>query len=168
MTLEERIARAFKMDDATWKRHSNPLSVWTRFSVGPLLVLAFWSRAWLGRKAAFPIALALLWNWLNPRLFDPPASTDNWASRGVLGERVWMNRRQVPVPAHHAVLPNVLSAVSALGGILVIWGVAALKVWPTLSGGALVYLGKLWFIDRMVWLYQDMKDSNPEYRSWLY
>ncbi|NJM71476.1 MAG: hypothetical protein HC862_15300 [Scytonema sp. RU_4_4] len=27
----------------------------------------------------------------------------------------------------------------------------------------LVLLSKLWFIDRMVWLYEDMKDANPEY-----
>ncbi|MGH1393463.1 MAG: DUF6653 family protein [Trichormus sp.] len=29
-------------------------------------------------------------------------------------------------------------------------------------------LGKLWYLDRMVWLYTEMKDINPEYRSWLY
>ena len=32
----------------------------------------------------------------------------------------------------------------------------------------LIYLGKMWFLDRMVWLYEDMKDTTPEYRSWLY
>ena len=32
----------------------------------------------------------------------------------------------------------------------------------------IVYMGKLWFIDRMVWLYEDMKDDNSLYRSWLY
>jgi hypothetical protein len=33
---------------------------------------------------------------------------------------------------------------------------------------AVIMLGKLWFVDRMVWLYEDMKDATPEYRSWLY
>jgi hypothetical protein len=156
------------MDEATWERHANPWSVWTRFTAMPLLVLAVWSRAWLGRRAVVPMTVALLWTWLNPRVFSKPVSTDNWASRGVLGERVWMNRKNVPVPEHHRLLPNILSVVSALGGVLAIWGVAALRVWPTLLGMALVYLGKLWFIDRMAWLYEEMKDANPEYRGWLY
>ncbi|QTH73717.1 hypothetical protein [Pseudoalteromonas xiamenensis] len=24
-----------------------------------------------------------------------------------------------------------------------------------------------WFVDRMVWIYQDVKDLNPTYQSWL-
>jgi len=31
----------------------------------------------------------------------------------------------------------------------------------------MVYPGKLWFLDRMVWLWQDMQDAMPEYRSLL-
>ena len=58
--------------------------------------------------------------------------------------------------------------VSGVGGAFVVWGVAALRVWPTLFGSALVFLGKLWFIDRMVWLYEEMKEATPEYKSWLY
>ena len=27
---------------------------------------------------------------------------------------------------------------------------------------------KSWFNDRMVLLYEEMKDASPEYRSWLY
>jgi hypothetical protein len=30
----------------------------------------------------------------------------------------------------------------------------------------LAYLSKLWFVDRMVWLWQDMQDTNEEYRKW--
>ena len=31
----------------------------------------------------------------------------------------------------------------------------------------IMYFGKLWFCDRMVWLFDDMKSGNPTYRSWL-
>jgi hypothetical protein len=85
-----------------------------------------------------------------------------------VGERVWMNRRNVPVPEHQRVLPNILSGVSALGGAIVVWGTATLRLWPTLLGVALVYLGKIWFIDRMVWPYEEMKDAPSEDRKWLY
>jgi len=36
----------------------------------------------------------------------------------------------------------------------------------TLFGLSLMIGGKLWFVDRMVWLYQDMKDAHPDYAAW--
>lgn len=166
MTLERHIASLFQMDEETWKRHANPWSVWTRTTALPLLILAVWSRVWIGWWALLPIAAALLWTWLNPRLFAPPASMDSWASKGVLGERIWANRDIVPVPAHHRTVPPILSAVSALGVGLVVWGVIGLAIWPTVCGAIVAILSKLWFLDRMVWLYEDMKDTTPEYRGW--
>lgn len=168
MTIEKLIAATFGMNEMTWARHANPWSVWTRFTILPALILAVWSRTWLGWWALLPIVLAIAWTWFNPRLFPVPRSTDNWASKGVLGERVWMNRKEIPIPVRHRTLPNVLSSVAVIGAIFVIWGVAMLAVWPTLFGAALAYLSKLWFIDRMVWLYEDMSEAVPEYRSWLY
>jgi len=44
MTLERKIAGLFKLTDENWMKHANPWSVWTRYSVLPLIVLAFWSR----------------------------------------------------------------------------------------------------------------------------
>jgi hypothetical protein len=155
------------MDDEVWARHASPYSVWSRFTALPLLILAFWSRLWIGWWAAFPVAAALLWTWLNPRIFQRPESTRNWASKATFGERVWLNRGKIPIPAHHRRAAAVLSSVSASGLIFVVWGVAVFAVWPALFGLALVYLAKLWFCDRMVWLYEDMKDADPEYRGWL-
>lgn len=168
MTVERKIAAALSMDDATWLRHANPWSVWTRASVMPLVILAVWSREWLGSWCLAPIVASVVWMWLNPRVFQPPRSTDNWASRGVLGERVWLNRDQVPVPAHHRVAPHVLNSITAIGTVFVVWGLVALAVWPTLLGVALIYCGKLWFLDRMAWLYQDMLPQHVPYRAWLY
>jgi hypothetical protein len=165
MTLEDRAAALFQMDDDTWHRHASPWSVWTRNTVLPALILAVWSRVWLGWWALLPVGAALLWTWLNPRLFSPPDSLDNWASKAVLGERVWMNRDKVPVPPHHRRTPNVLNVVSLTGSLFVVGGVVQLTVWPTLFGAALVYAGKLWFLDRMVWLYEDMKGATPAYRA---
>ena len=168
LTLERKIAHYFRMTEEAWARHANPWSVWTRNTVLPLLIIAIWSRAWLGWWALVSVALAVLWTWLNPRIFSKPRSTNNWASKAVLGERVWLNRDEVPVPEHHRTVPLVLNVVSAIGMVFLIWGLIALDIWPTLLGTAIAYLGKLWFVDRMVWLYEDMKDAMPEYKSWLY
>lgn len=162
MTLERTIARAFVMDDATWLRHANPWSVILRFSVLPLLILAFWSRLWLGWWAVVPVFLALVWTWANPRIFPAPRSLDHWTSKAVLGEMAWIKRDAIPVPIWHRTVPNILSALSALGMLCVSWGVLAFDLWLTIYGMIIVYFGKAWFLDRMVWLWYDMKD-HPEY-----
>jgi hypothetical protein len=155
------------MDDATWLRHANPWSVWSRATVLPLVILAVWSRDWIGAWSWAAIASSVLWMWANPRVFRRPQSLDSWASRGVLGERAWLNRDVVPVPRRHRVVPHILNGVTALGTLFVVWGLTYLTVWPTLLGATLVYCGKLWFLDRMVWLYQDMSVQHDEYRECL-
>jgi hypothetical protein len=62
----------------------------------------------------------------------------------------------MPVPAQHRRLPQVLAALSGLGGMCLAYGVVTLEPWPSLLGLVVAYLGKLWFLDRMVWLHQDM------------
>ena len=166
MTLERKIANTFALDNESWLRHANPWSVILRNTVLPALVLAFWSRLWLGLWAVIPVAFVLLWMWVNPRIFPAPQSLDHWSSKAVLGERVWLNRDAVPVPEHHRIFPNLLSIVSGTGMLFVLWGVLMFDPWPALFGMALVYCGKLWFLDRMVWLWEDMKDANEEYRNW--
>jgi hypothetical protein len=69
MTFEQKVAATFKMSEEAWQRHANPWSVWTRNTVLPALVLAIWSRAWLGWWSLVPIALAVLWMWMNPVSF---------------------------------------------------------------------------------------------------
>lgn len=167
MAWADRIATAFAMDEKTWMRHANPWSVWTRVFTLPLLILAIWSRVWLGWAAIVPIAALVIWLWINPRAFPPPRSTRNWASKAVLGERVWLNRNRVPIHSHHERAATLLSALSALGLPFLAWGLYQLAIWPTLLGFVLVLFGKLWFVDRMVWLFEDMTDASAEYRSWL-
>jgi len=167
-TFESKIAKWFAMSDEVWQRHANPWSIWTRITVLPVLIIAIWSRAWVGWWSSIPIMVAITWAWFNPRIYTRPKSTNNWASKAVLGERVWLNRKKTPVPIHHNILPNILNWVSGIGLLFVIWGVWQLKLWPTFVGCIFLYAGKLWFLDRMVWVYEDMRNTNPEYASWLY
>jgi hypothetical protein len=156
MTPEARLAAFFRLDEEGWARHANPWSGWTRFVTLPLFALAGWSRVWIGPWWLLAFGLLLVWTMINPRFFPPPARWDAWITRGVLGERLWLARDRVPVPAHHRRLPQVLSGVALAGLALMVWGVVVLAPWPTLMGMVVVLLGKLWFIDRMVWLHADM------------
>ncbi|HEV7265944.1 MAG TPA: DUF6653 family protein [Falsiroseomonas sp.] len=165
MTLEGRLARLHRMDEAAWARHANPWSVWTRVPILPLLVLAVWSRAWIGWWALLPVAVLLAWTWVNPRAFPPPISTANWGSHAVLGERLWLERNTVPVPARHRVMPKLLNGMAAAGGLLLVVGLVWLLPWATLTGLAVAMLSKFWFLDRMTWLVADMA-GDPRLARW--
>lgn len=169
MTLERTIAKAFRLTDANWMKHANPWSVWTRYSVLPLIVLAFWSRAWIGWWCLLPGAISILWMFFNPVFFSRPKSTRNWASRAVLGERVYLNRDKVEIPdIHKTPLYGILNGISSVGMVLSVWAIVVYSIWGAVLGVALAYMGKSWYLDRMVWLYETMKTENEEYRQWDY
>lgn len=62
-----------------------------------------------------PVALLFAWILANPRAFPPPDRLTSWASRGTLGERLWLARATTPVPAHHVVAVHILTALMAMG-----------------------------------------------------
>jgi len=68
------ISRVMRMDEATWERHANPWSAYTRMATLPAIILAIWSRRWIGWHFLWSIALLLLLNWWNPRAFPKPAN----------------------------------------------------------------------------------------------
>ncbi len=169
MTLERHLSALFNLTDENWMRHANPASVWTRYSVLPVLVFSVWSRTWIGWWCLLPGVASILWMLLNPVLFGRPRSTRNWASRAVLGERIYLERDRIALPDHHCTpLYAILKGISALGMVLALWATAACSLWGAVLGVALAYMGKSWFLDRMVWLYEDMRETSEEYRSWEY
>ncbi len=165
MTVEKRIAAAFGLDDEGWARHANPWSGWTRvITTLPLLVAAIWSRALIGYWSLIPIAITLWWIWFNPRAFGPARDDHAWISKSVLGERLWSNRTAFPVPERHRRLPNILNIASVTGFPFLAWGLVAFDIWPTVLGMTLITGAKLWYIDRMAILYDDMVAAHAELR----
>jgi hypothetical protein len=166
MDLLKYTEKSMSMSEEVWNRHSSPWSVYTRFTVLPLISVSFWSRDWIGVYCIFPIVLSFIWVWLNPRVFNAPSKTDNWASMGTFGERIYLNRKQVCIPKHHVSTCRLLQFLSALGLPLFVYGIYALDFWVLVLGNFWIMVFKAWFVDRMVWLYLDMKDTNDTYRSW--
>lgn len=141
------------MDDAAWARHANPWSVYSRMTLLPLLALAVWSRVWLGWGALVLVALCLAWTWANPRLFGRPKHTDNWASEGTFGERLFMQGGAAADA--HARAVGALTLANAGGFAILVWGLAVLNPWITLWGLTATMGAKLWTFDRMVWLWRE-------------
>ncbi len=168
-SLGEKISGAFGLKGDSWMRHSNPWSVWTRFSVLPMLAGSIWSRKWIGRRSLIPLAVSSAWLFANPLFFRPPRSTKNWASKGVFGERIWTERDRSELPEQFSsAVPNVAITYQAIGLVPLVYGLSALKATPTILGVLIVQGGKLWYIDRMVLLFEEMKTEDPEYARWEY
>lgn len=165
--LLQKTAAFFRLDDAGWERHANPLSVWTRVAIWPFLVAALWNFHWVGVYALIPVGLIVIWAFVNPRAFPPPASTRSWASRAVLGERVYLAREQIPIPDHHRIAAQTLAVAGGLGALVMIAGLLLANPALFLAGAVAAFFAKMWFIDRMVWLFEDMSARHAPYVAWL-
>ncbi|WP_321481312.1 DUF6653 family protein [uncultured Bacteroides sp.] len=169
MTAERNIAKIFNLTDENWLKHANPWSVWTRYSILPCIVSSLWARLWIDWWCLIPLAISLLWTFYNPILFPKPKSTKNWASRAVFGEKIFMNRDKITLPEiHKSPIYKILNLLSGLGVLIAFISVYSYSFTGVLAGTALAYLGKSWYLDRMVWLYNDLKQNNEEYQNWEY
>ncbi|TXR54621.1 DUF6653 family protein [Reinekea thalattae] len=168
MDLLKLTEKSMAMNPDSWMRHANPISVYSRFTVLPLLTLAIYARTWLGSVAWLFVALVLLWTWLNPRLFSAPKTTDNWASMATFGERVYLNRaKESLIPKHHLLVCRILLILQLVA--VPVWGYALIDLrfdWAIFTTAWLM-VTKAWFVDRMVWIYMDVKDHNEQYAAWL-
>lgn len=167
MTLEKKIGKFFGLNDDEWLKHANPISVWTRFIILPFLVVSIWSRIWIAWYALIPIAAILFWTYINPKFFKEPKSTNNWGSKAVLGEKIWANRDEIKIPRNHKVIITILTLLQVVGSLFLFVGLYELLFCPTLVGIIIIYLAKMWFLDRMVWIFEDMT-GHTEYKKLLY
>lgn len=166
MNIEQAFERLMGLNDERWLRHANPISVYSRYTVLPSIIVAIWSRTWIGPYALVLVALAIAWMVLNPRLFAKPTSMDNWASKAVLGERIWKERASYEIPQNWVIQIRILNPIQVIGIPPLIWGLYTYDVWITITRFVLLNLGKSWFLDRMVWLFEDHRDDD-RVRAWL-
>ncbi|MEP5732495.1 MAG: DUF6653 family protein [Sulfitobacter sp.] len=159
MDLFRAAERMMAMDDGVWLRHANPWSGWSRMVILPMFCLAVWSRVWIGWGALVPIALVLVWIWWNPRAFAPPHRFDAWMTKGVFGERIFIEHRDRIAP-HHLRAAKVLSLMSVPGGLIMLWGLWMLWWEGAVFGMLLCVLPKIWFVDRMAWIFDDWERAG--------
>ena len=149
--------RLMAMDERAWARHANPWSVWTRVPILPAATVLIYAREALGLLVVPPLLLLAAWVWLNPRVFPVPKRMDSWAARGVIGERLFLDRRAAArrgagLPGGHLRAARLLTFVSALGLLPLAYGLIVFDPFATLLGLTLAVGAKLWFVDRCVWL----------------
>jgi hypothetical protein len=167
-TGDSKIAKLFGLEGQNWMRHANPASVWTRFTVLSILALAIWSRDWIGAWCLIGVGLAIIWMFVNPLLFKAPKSTRNWASRAVLGERIWVDRNKVALPEQFRsrAAPLIANAYSTIGMGILAFGLVDLNLLATVTGILITHGGKAWYMDRISLLFAEMKGRSDEYAAW--
>jgi len=154
LELDKALSKLFLPDNDSWLKHANPLSVWSRFATLPFIALSIWSRVWIGWYAIIPFMILVFWIWINPTLFSKPKDYNSWAAKAVLGERIFINRKENPLPNGHLKAIIILNILQSVSVIVLIFGLWNLNLSFTIHGIAYVYLTKMWFLDRMVWIYQ--------------
>lgn len=154
------------MDDRAWARHANPWSGYTR-AVGSIGVFfTAWSLYWIGWWGFVPLTIAVLWTWLNPRLFPPPNNTESWMTKGALGERVFLNRRLVSIPAGYLSATIIINGFSFAFLLICAYGFLTQNFWAAFAGWHAAVMAKIWWVDRMVRLWELMRDKDDLYRRW--
>ena len=158
--------RLMGMNDQAWARHANPWSVYSRFVGSIPTFFAIYSLHWIGWWSLLPIGIMAVWTVLNPHLFAPPSCTESWAVRGVLGERAYLNRKRVRVSREHVRFANLATVCALIFMAVAIYGFVAGNFWAAFSGFFAAVLAKAWFVDRMAWLWADIRGAHPVYQAW--
>ena len=85
----------------------------------------------------------------------------------VFGERIWTEADRSSFPAEfRSSVPTVSTVIQLIGIALLTYGLVVLDPVATVAGIMIAQVAKLWFLDRMVLLYDAMKRTNPEYAAW--
>ncbi len=76
---------------------------------------------------------------MNPRVFPAFRNDRAWITRGVLGERMFMNRKEVPIPGDHVRIAHLLIALAFIAMIGAIVGFVTKQFWLALGGWLLCH-----------------------------
>jgi hypothetical protein len=104
-----------------------------------------------------------------PALLQGAAVDAELGLEGRARRGIWAERAGSELPDQFdSVVPALASAYQAIGFVPLVYGLAAFKATPTLAGMLILQGGKVWYIDRMVLLFEEMKRLDPEYARWEY
>jgi hypothetical protein len=139
------------IETAFWRPHASPWSVWGLIATYPLLVLAVYRRNW-PLLAAIPCSVVL-----NLRMASPPEDDTAWATRVVLGERVWLERGLASRPGDLGVV-----GVGAAVQLYTLRAALSRRPGRTAVGAAASMLLMFLFFDRMARLYDEHEGVRPD------
>ncbi|MEZ5924885.1 MAG: DUF6653 family protein [Hyphomicrobiaceae bacterium] len=104
------------LEDRRWAGRSHPWCVYTRLAAALALIVAITTHRSLGVQALIPIGVCLFFIIINPFIFPAPKDKTRWATRSVLGQRLWRRREN---PGWD--VPSISRVASALAYFVALW-----------------------------------------------
>jgi len=132
--------------DDTWKKHSSAWSGWTRVAAAPL----FWHALWL--RNPYYLVAVIIFLVINPRLFAAPKKITNWMSKGVIGEKIYTGAL-----IKKDFISTTLCILMALVFFISMYAIWTHQLILTVTTFFLAMTFKFWYLDRMVFLYEESK-----------
>lgn len=132
-----------------------------------LLTAALWTQVWLGIWGALLVAIGVLACVITlPSLVGETGKTTAWAKQVSFGEKVWLNRLFLPVPATDSARLTTLYLVFWMGGLIALLGGFLMSPILSLTGLLVAHAAQFVSFVKLVQLYRTMKDKTPLYRFW--
>jgi hypothetical protein len=138
------VRRRSLTNDLFWEPHASPRSVWPLVAAYPVLILTIYRRS---RPLLVAVLVSVVTNLL---AVSPPETDDAWATRVVLGERIWLERGLTSSPRDLGLI-GVGAAVHLCAVRAAARRQPARTVVGTAASMALMFL----FFGRMVRLYEE-------------
>ena len=129
-----------------WRRHTNPLSGWTRVVAFFLIPISLWYQNW------YYLIILLVFFAINPILFPEPKNKDNWMSKSILGEELWTKKGVLQKD-----FPTVLNLFNGFFFFIMLYAAFNNFLEIVVFSTILSSVFKLWYLDRMVFYYEKHK-----------
>ncbi|TWI92673.1 hypothetical protein JM93_00216 [Roseibium hamelinense] len=150
-----------------WQHRIHPAAAYLRVLALPLLAAAVWSHTLFGAGPATGMSAAtVLLLLIAPRFFPAASGTPGWAAKSLYGERMWLNRINLPIPEDDARSALILFLTALTGLLIMIWGALAANALVCLPALLVAVIARFAFQNRMAILYERMRDAHPLYRFW--
>lgn len=141
-------------EDRRWAGRSHPWCVYTRLAAALLLIVALTTHRSLGIYALIPIGLCLFFIIVNPFVFRAPKDDSRWATRSVLGQRIWRQREN---PGWD--VPSISRVASAITYFIALWLALESQLGEAVALGLIALGLKLVYLDWMARYYGRMKPA---------
>lgn len=146
---------------------ANARATYAKILAPALLSLAIWSHLWVGMAAASALTILSLAGLIflqRQRTFEP--QKPSWAAAVGYGERIWLNRLHTPIPDKLSARITTLYLVYWLGAVIAYAGGITTSIVLTGTGLTVAYSAQLVCFQKLVLLFEQMKEKSPLYQFW--
>ncbi|MES0882336.1 DUF6653 family protein [Roseibium sp. SCP14] len=143
------------------------VSTYAKIFAPALLSAAIWAKLVVGGVfSMILLASVLLFLFKLPSIFSGRNQKDNWAQRASFGERIWLNRILIPIPADVNQRITILYLVFWTGTLIAILGAVSSSLLLSATGLLVAYAAQGVCLGKLIGLYNEMKEKTPLYRFW--